>query len=231
VATQFCRRTAESYVTIFEHTQEFDSRGDTVRRITRAALGGLAGCALVLGGTELASGALSSILKIHDKAHDVHIPTVALDNAKAKIKISESADSTTFSISVTGITGAEPGTELGSHLHTGQCVEGDYGDALAIPGGQAGPHYNHDVVVGGKAFPGPGVLDPARISPETEVWFDLVPDAKGLAYDETTVPFVPEDPDGVMSIVVHVLPTNPATGAAGTRQACFPVSVPQWADG
>jgi hypothetical protein len=42
------------------------------------------------------------------------------------------------------------------------------------------------------------------------------------------VPFVPVDPDGIMSVVVHVASTNPDTGAAGTRQACFPLSVPQW---
>ena len=45
-----------------------DSRGDTVRRITKAALGGLAGCALVLGGTQAASGALSgNSCRIHSR--------------------------------------------------------------------------------------------------------------------------------------------------------------------
>jgi Cu/Zn superoxide dismutase len=211
-----------------------------VRRITKAALGGLAGCALVLGGTELASGSLTSILKVHREAHDVHIETVALDKAKAKIKITEGADTTTFSIRVTGITGAVPGTELGSHLHTGKCVDGDYGDPLATPpvpaGSQAGPHYNHEVIIGGKAFPGPGVLDPATINDQTEVWFKLMPDAEGMAYDETTVRFVPVDSDGEMAIVIHVLPTNTqlnypnpgGVGFAGARQACFPVAVPQW---
>jgi hypothetical protein len=212
-----------------------------VRRITKAALGGVAGCALILGGTQFASGSLSNILKIHGEAQDVHMPTVALDSAKAKITIKEGADSTTtFSIRVTGITGAVPGTELGSHLHTGKCVDGDYGDPLATPpvppGSQAGPHYNHEVVVGGKAFPGLGVLDPATISDQTEVWFKLMPDAEGMAYDETTVPFVPVDPDGEMAVVVHVLPTNTqlnypnpgGVGFAGGRQACFQVSVHQW---
>jgi hypothetical protein len=51
---------------------------------------------------------------------------------------------------------------------------------------------------------------------------------EGEAYDETTVPFVPVDPDGVMSVVVHVQATNPTTGAAGSRQACFPLKVPQF---
>jgi Cu/Zn superoxide dismutase len=205
-----------------------------LRRITKAALGGLAGCALVLGGTEMASGALSNILKIQGGAKDVDMQTVSLDSARAKITINEGADRTSFSIRVTGIKGVTPGTELGSHLHTSKCVEGDYGDPFAtppvIPGSQAGPHYNDEVVVGGKKFPRdaqPG--DPiAVISDQTEVWFKLVPDEEGMAYAKTTVPFVPVDPDGVMAVVVHVAPTNTTTGAAGDRQACFPVSVPQW---
>jgi hypothetical protein len=74
----------------------------------------------------------------------------------------------------------------------------------------------------------------AEVSPDTEVWFDLVPNEDGMAYDETTVPFVPVDREGGMSVVVHVLPTNTkddyptfggAVGSAGTRQACFPVNV------
>ena len=36
------------------------SRGDTLRRITKAALGGLAGCALVLGGTQVAVGVIDT---------------------------------------------------------------------------------------------------------------------------------------------------------------------------
>ena len=34
----------------------------------------------------------------------------------------------------------------------------------------------------------------AKVSTETEVWFDLLPNAEGMAYDKTTVPFVPVDP-------------------------------------
>jgi Cu/Zn superoxide dismutase len=203
-----------------------------LRRITKAALGGLAGCALVLCGTQAASGALSNILKIQGEANDVNTSTVALDSARAKITIKEGEGRTSFSIRVTGIEGVVPGTELGSHLHTGKCVDRDYGDPLAdppkAPGSQAGPHYNDEVVVGGKSFPGPDVLDPAVVSDQTEVWFRLMPDSEGMAYDETTVPFVPVDPDGDMAIVVHLLATNTTNGTAGARQACFPVNVPQW---
>jgi Cu/Zn superoxide dismutase len=213
-----------------------------VRRITKAALGGVAGCALILGGTQAASGALSTILKIREDSGDFLTATAQpLDSAKAKITINEGTDSTggpatTFSIRVTGIDPSIAGKTLGSHLHTGPCVEGDAGPP---PGPTAGPHYNHQAALGDTT---------PDVNRETEVWFDLVADSEGMAYDETTVPFVPIDSEstdtitktpGVMSVVVHVLPTNTELGKpnvgqpagfAGTRQACFPLSVPQWAD-
>jgi hypothetical protein len=93
----------------------------------------------------------------------------------------------------------------------------------------AGPHYNHDVVTNNKRFPVPGEVKTygytAEISTSTEVWFDLKPEGADIASAETTVPFVPVDPDGVMSVVVHVSFTDPLTGTAGKRQACFPLSV------
>jgi hypothetical protein len=47
------------------------------------------------------------------------------------------------------------------------------------------------------------------------------------ASDQVTVPFVPLDLDGVMSIVIHVESTDEDTGLAGARQACFPLAVPE----
>jgi Cu/Zn superoxide dismutase len=220
-----------------------------VRRITKAALGGLAGCALVLGGTQVASGALSNILKIQGFAEDLATSTEgSLDSARAKITITEGTNTdgtnrTTFFVRITGMdTSIMPGTKLGGHLHTGPCVEGDPA--------QAGPHYNDQVVNEGKIAPtvqDPYPLNPAEVSSKTEVWFEFVANAEGMAYDETTVNFKPDDSfpsnplrvPGVMSVVVHVRETNtdydtPFFGAivgdAGARQACFPLSVPQWAD-
>jgi Cu/Zn superoxide dismutase len=202
-----------------------------LRRITKAALGGLAGCALVLGGTQVASGALSAILKIHEEADNLLAPTVTvrpLESAKTKITIVEGTDSegrenTTFSIRVTGIGPSGQSKILGSHLHVGECVEGS--------GLTAHDHYNSQIAAGVPKAE-------AVISRDTEVWFDLVADEEGMAYDQTTVPFVPVDSEltdpsgtpGVMSVVVHVQETNPDTGLAGARQACFPLLVPQWAD-
>jgi Cu/Zn superoxide dismutase len=187
-----------------------------VRRITKAAIGGLAGCALALGGTQVASGVLSTIFREQSE----NLLTTSLNLAKATITITPESNSTTFRIDLTKIDSSEEGKTLGSHLHTGPCVEED--------GGSAGPHYNHDVVTRNKKFPVPGEKTygyTAEVSPNTEVWFDLIPDAEGKASDVTTVPFVPRDPDGVMSVVVHQLATNPTTGGAGIRQACFPLSV------
>jgi Cu/Zn superoxide dismutase len=197
-----------------------------LKRITKAALGGVAGCALVLGGTQLASG-LDNLRILEDAR--VLQPDKMLDDAKANITINKTTDSTTFSIRVTGIDVSgidfsKPVPPLGSHLHIGKCVKGNMG------GTDAGPHYNHDVHFYHKAFPKPGELPSdtvAEVSPDTEVWFDLVPDQGGTAYDQTTVLFVPVDSDGEMSVVVHVDPTNPDTGAAGLRQACFPLDVSQ----
>jgi hypothetical protein len=199
--------------------------GRKMRRLTKAALGGFAGCALVLGGTGVASGALSSILKVQGFSEDLTMtPVTALDevfdSARAKITIKTGTDSTTFTIRLTGIDPSVANTTFGSHLHTGVCLEGQPSDA--------GPHYNDQVVVGGKKFPSASV-DPAEwaeVSPNTEVWFELVPDQDGMAYDATTVPFIPVDPDGVMAVVVHQSYTK-ADGSAGTRQACFPVDVSQ----
>jgi hypothetical protein len=196
-----------------------------LKRITKAALGGLAGCALALGGTQVASGVLSTIFR--EQSGDLLAAEGPFDMAKATISIAVDGNTTTFNIDLTKIDPSQLDPlqpVLGSHLHTGPCVEGD--------GGSAGPHYNHDVVTNNKRFPVPGELKTygytADISTSTEVWFDLEPHADGNASDasdETTVPFVPVDPDGVMSVVVHAKGTNPTTGTAGDRQACFPLSV------
>jgi Cu/Zn superoxide dismutase len=217
-------------VRISERTHASDSRGDTLRRITKAALGGVAGCALVLGGTQAASGALSAIFR--EQSENLLTDPLAakpFDMAKATITIAVEGTSarplTTFNINLTKIDPSIAGTKLGSHLHTGPCVEES--------GGSAGPHYNHDVVDRNKIFPVPGEKITGRtaeVSDQTEVWFDLRPDEAGVASDETTVQFLPKDPDGVMSVVVHVAPTNTdpllgLVGGAGPRQACFPLSV------
>ena len=198
-----------------------------MRRITKAVLGGVAGGALVLGGAQAASGALSTIFR--EQSENLLTTSGPFDMAKATIRIAVDGNITTFNIDLTKIDPSIADTPLGSHLHTGPCVEG--------MGMSAGPHYNHEVVTRNKVFPVLGQKTTGRtaeVSAETEVWFDLKPDGAGVASDETKVKFVPEDPDGVMSVVVHVLETNTEfgipnenqlAGFAGLRQACFPLSV------
>jgi superoxide dismutase, Cu-Zn family len=208
-----------------------DSRGDTLKRITKAALGGLAGCALVLGGTQAATSAVEYFPYPEEELVDLPAPG-PFDGASATMRLKVSGTGTNFKLEVNDIATSAEGDVFGAHLHTYAC------DEVPPPGepgaGQlGGPHYNDEVVVGGKAFPKPGEVPSetiAKVSSETEVWFSFVPNAHGDATDDATVPFVPVDPDSKMSIVVHLLPTNTdpllgPVGGAGLRQACFPLSV------
>jgi hypothetical protein len=204
-----------------------------MKRITKAALGGVAGCALILGATQAATG-VSTVTTHGGKLVDYQQNTGPLDPASATLRVTSSAGQTGFKLSVVDIHKSAAGNEIGAHLHTGPCVVNDY----AIPdnpltpyineakaaGWQAGPHYNHDRVLGDL---------PPDINTKTEVWFDLVPNARGDWTGEATVYFKPVDSTlipGVMSIVIHVLPTDPKTGGAGDRQACLPLNnVSAWA--
>jgi hypothetical protein len=184
-----------------------------LRRITKAALGGLAGCALVLGGTQAAVGALEGTYKFYrDDLIDPESPYVndgAFESAKAKITISETTEppSTSFTLRVTGIQPSAEGQEFAAHLHVGPCDN-------------TGPHYKDN-------FLGP-------VNDTNEAWFAVVSDADGMALSQTTVEWVPDDakPEyaaytpGEMSIVIH----KGTILTPLTKQACFPLSVPQWAD-
>jgi hypothetical protein len=177
-----------------------------VRRITKAALGGLAGCALVLGGTQAAGGAVSEIFKFREELTDF-IPTAGpFDSARAKTTISKTADGgTTFEVRVTGIDMdlAVAGQTFGGHLHIGPCDTGtNFG------------HFRYD----------PTLPLPEGAKPPNELWFNFTPDDDGMAYDLQTAPWVPWDQDGQMSIVVHVGTAEQPTSAS-PKQACFPLSV------
>jgi Cu/Zn superoxide dismutase len=191
-----------------------------LRRITKAALGGVAGCALVLGGTQAAVAAYEvygdggGLIDLRPTAEG------PFDGASVSLQVKQSGDGTNFVLDVTGIDASGAGVVYGAHLHTRACND-------TTEGAPAGPHYNDDVVYNRL---------PAEISRRTEVWFDLVPGADGLAEDDivardsTTVKFVPVDPDGVMSIVVHVAETDHKTGLAGARAACFTLlDASEWA--
>jgi Cu/Zn superoxide dismutase len=205
-----------------------------LRRITKAALGGLAGCALVLAGT-MAAGA-STTYRYVDKLGDFSAADGPFDSTTGKVTIVENDNgSTTFSIKITGIDVSVAEEEFGAHLHIGRCVDGDYAAVGKSAGSLAGPHYNTQLAPAGP-YATYGLIPPDMLTADTEVWFDLVPSKEdGAASYAATVPFVPVDGDGTMSIVVHELENNTAfgipnegqlAGYAGTRQACFPLEVP-----
>jgi Cu/Zn superoxide dismutase len=104
-----------------------------------------------------------------------------------------------FVLKLSGIDRSAKGTTYGAHLHSGPCVPGD--------GAAAGPHYNSAT---------PPVVDDRH-----EVWLDFTVTRTGEGRATAVVPFVPVH--GARSVVIHALETDPDTGAAGDRLACFPV--------
>jgi hypothetical protein len=180
-----------------------------MRRITKAALGGLAGCALIVGATQAANGEPP----IEYVSSGVLVPLVPLtENAPFKdasvrlLRIREASAATNFKLTVEGINPLTANSVHGAHLHVGGC---------ATPG----PHY-HDG-------------SDLEATPQNEVWFDLVTNDHGDATDSTTVSFIPVDNDataGVMSVVIHA--KSAATPALDSpKLACFELRVdngPWW---
>ena len=215
-----------------------------MKRITKAALGGVAGCGLILGATLTASG--ESPVKYYNYGSttapvdlgDYSTDPGPFDDATATLRVMVSPEGADFRLQLQQIGDSAAGTLLGAHLHTKPCIDGDYavldpvtGSTLKAAGSQAGPHYNHDVAANDKVLPSalnPDPSNPAEISRDTEVWFDIVASDHGTATFGAEVPFVPID-DGIMSIVIHADHTNHKTGAAGARQACMPLDVSEWA--
>ena len=198
-----------------------------MRRITKAAIGGFAGCALALGGPQVAMSAVEYFPSLDVELVDLLTSGQPFDEAKADLRLKVSGTGTNFKLEVSDILPSADGNNVyGAHLHTDACDDVSSGN----PGG---PHYNHEVHYYGKAFPNPPGTPPsetvAEVSPQTEVWFSFVPNAHGNATADAFVPFTPVDADKKMSIVVHMGATNPATGGAGARQACFPIDASRWA--
>ena len=106
--------------------------------------------------------------------------------------------STTVRLMVNGL---PPGTTYGAHVHTKPC------GALAT---DSGGHYQHST-------------DGSIPLAAREVWLDITPDAQGEAVSTATVPWE-FGPGTAGSVVIHALPTNPTTGAAGARLACTTVT-------
>jgi hypothetical protein len=167
-----------------------------VRRITKAALSGFAGCALLIGASQAANSDSANMTYLLEKAPagDFQEAAGPFDLAEGTLRVSQAPDDTAtgFKLTVENIEGAA-GQEFGAHLHTGPCVDKDYTGLpntppFNVPGGQAGPHYNDETATTGNLTP--------AVNPQTEVWFNLVPNDHGQAVDDTKVQFVPDDKYG-----------------------------------
>jgi hypothetical protein len=191
-----------------------------VRRITRAALGGLAGCALILGTTQAANGAAVEF-NTYGPLVEIPLPPTwtpepsddAFDDASATLRIRDATEASNFKLTVTNID-STAGPVHGAHLHNGPCP-----DPEGSPDTTLG-HYKDDSSI-------------TVAVPENEVWFDLVPNDHGTATDSTTAQFVPVDNDltpGAMSIVIHARSAAIPT-AQSAKLACFNLVVteaPKW---
>ena len=134
------------------HTHASSSRGAHVKRFTKAALGGIAGSALVLAGTQVAGA--STTYRYVDKLGDFSPEEGPFDSTTGKVTIVQNDDgTTTFSIKITGIDTSMPVPDdgYGAHLHNGPCVDGDYADSAIgkVAGSLAGPHYNTELAPDG----------------------------------------------------------------------------------
>jgi Cu/Zn superoxide dismutase len=122
-----------------------------------------------------------------------------LEGASATLRMTLGESRSAFVLKVEDIDRSAAGRDYGAHLHSGPCVPGD--------GAAAGPHYNS--------------ATPPVVDEDHEVWLDFTVSGRGTGKAVAVVPFVPKH--GARSVVVHEMATNPDTGAAGGRLACFPV--------
>jgi Cu/Zn superoxide dismutase len=125
--------------------------------------------------------------------------TEPLEGATGTLRMTLGTSRSAFVLKLNGIDRSAAGTTYGAHLHSGPCVPGD--------GLAAGPHYNS--------------ATPPIIDEDHEVWLDFTVTRDGSGRATAVVPFVPVH--GSRSVVVHEMATDPHTGAAGARLACFPV--------
>lgn len=144
------------------------------------------------------AAAAASVLVDHG-----HGPTVVHDAAYADITTQVHAwtrgESTRVRLMVEGL---PPGRTFGAHVHTGTCGP----DPMT-----SGGHYQHST-------------DPAVPLAQREVWLDVTADDEGRGVATTTVPWA-FAPGSAGSVVIHALPTNAVTGAAGARLACTTVEL------
>jgi Cu/Zn superoxide dismutase len=187
-----------------------------VRRIIKAALGGVAGCAIIVGATQAANG-VPPLEFYSPEARLVIMENSAFDSAEVTLEIKEAPEATNFKITVKEIVKSQTNPVHGAHLHNGPCPIIKGTDTTL-------GHYKDNSSI-------------SAATPENEVWFDLETNVFGVATDSTTVSFVPVDKSfltdpypGDMSIVIHEQSAATPTSSS-PKLACFPLEVtvaPSW---
>ena len=182
------------------HTSRSTLRRAGVAVVTAAVLTGtaLVGTALAGGGNVRVSGPFSVVYDVPDN------PLAGVEAAVHEVVTG--SGKTTVTLHLTGFDPQYAGRTFGAHVHVYSCD---------TPTG-AGGHYGHpDVVV----TPGP----PPVTLEDKEIWLDFTVNNAGNAHAKATRPWTFEPVDGARSVVVHIDPTNPITGAASTRLGCTSV--------
>ena len=133
-------------------------------------------------------------------------PTFVYDAALANIATRVQAVSlpngkTIVTLDVSGMPAQYIGTTFGAHVHVNAC------GAAPLA---AGAHY---------ASP---TANPSVPLEQREVWLDFTVDETGTAHAKATRSFHIAA-GAANSVVIHALPTNSGTGAAGARLACTTV--------
>ncbi|RKS71832.1 Cu-Zn family superoxide dismutase [Actinomadura pelletieri DSM 43383] len=135
----------------------------------------------------------------------VNGPTYVYDQAfkdvKTKITAQRTKDTTSVLLQASGFPAEAAGKTFGVHVHVNPC---------GPKGEDAGPHYmnpdgSHDLPM-----------------EQMEIWLDVTVAKDGTGHSGDTVPWrVAKKAAG--SVIIHALPTDPATGGAGARNICTTV--------
>jgi Cu-Zn family superoxide dismutase len=121
----------------------------------------------------------------------------AFDDATARVHIQHEGDGATFvTLHVKGVD-APAGQRFGAHVHQLPC---------GPSGADAGAHYQHAGAVGSLE--------------QREVWLDVTVNAAGNGHSSARRPWT-LDESSPRSVIIHALPTDAGTGAAGARLACI----------
>lgn len=121
----------------------------------------------------------------------------AFASASARVHIVRTGTGgTSVTLHMTGVD-AEPGRTFGAHIHQSAC---------GPLGSDAGGHYQHAGASGSLE--------------EREVWLDFTINEAGNGHAMATRPWS-VDETSPRSVIVHALPTDSVSGAAGPRLACI----------